>query len=394
MMRKHSANGLTGRWTVHRRGILTAWTCIALVTVGLCAAVAINRSLMSNAWAETRNCADAAALAGCRQLLTDDLLRDTNDLEDSDWRASECRNRAVEISNLYRGNRSIPPLRSDDIEVYQRQWNADREVYVPLTDSMYPNTVEVYLSNRNSAGPSGRMMGGGISGIGRGIISCKATATIHDQISGFRSGPGIAIPLAPLAIPESSQQLLAGTWSSTDDLESPDEYWWDEDSSELLDQSDGIAELAVTIRAGSSTIIPGQLLPVEICQSDFSAPVADRVLHGINHVDTSQAGLDQLSFPRPDSPHRLSDTDLDELADAFRSLIGHKRVFPLADLDHQSDGLTLTDVVAARILVVERGDDEVRILLQPTVMSTPAAVVSHDLNAQPNRYIRRIALLR
>lgn len=394
MMRTHSANQINDCRRLPRRGILTVWSCFALVTVGLCAAVAINRSLMSNAWSETRNCADAAALAGCRQLLNDDLLRDGRDRVNAEWQASNCRHRAVDIGSLYRSNRSIPRLRSEDIQVYQRQWNADRNIFVPLTDSMFPNTVEVFLSSRRSAGSSGRMIGGGISGIGRGTISCKAIATMYDRISGFRSGPGVSIPLAPLVIPESADQSVAGTWSSTDDLDCADDYWWDEEFNELRYEADGIAELSVIIRRGSATVIPGELLPVEICRTDFSASIADRVLHGLSHKDISEAGLEQLTFPRSDISCEMSDADLDELDNTLRSIIGQKRVFPLADLDAQSNGLMLTNVVAARILVVERVEDEIQVLLQPTVMSSPAAVVSHDQSAQPNRYIRRIALLR
>jgi len=238
------------------------------------------------------------------------------------------------------------------------------------------------------------MIAGGVSGISRASISCEATATVHDRISGFRSGPGIAIPIAPLAIPDSTKQHIAGTWSSTNDLDSPDEYWWDEDSNQLLYQPDEIAELAVTIRRGSATVVPGRLLPVEICQTEHSTPIADRVQNGISHDDASTAGLDRLSFPRSDVPYEISDADLDELETVLSSLIGQKRIFPVTDLDDPSSELVLTTVVAARILVVERIDNELRVLLQPTVMSTPAAIVSRDLTLQPNRYVRRIALLR
>jgi len=365
-----------------------------LVTVGLCAAVAINRCLMSNAWSDTRNCADAAALAGCRQLLNDDLLRDRRERINAEWQTNNCRNTAVEIGRLYQSNRSIPHLRSENVKVYQRQWNSDREVYIPLTDSLYPDTVEVCLSNRNTAGPSGKLVSGTISGIGRGTVSCKAIATMYDRISGFNSGPDVSIPMAPLAIPESADQSVAGTWSSTDDQDCDDEYWWDEQSNELRYEADGIAELSVSIRRGSTIVVPGELLPVEICSSDLSSSIADRVLHGIAHEDLSKAGSDQLSFPRSEVPYELSDDDLNELDDSFHSLIGAKRLFPLADLDSQANGLVLTGFVAARILVVERADDEIRVLLQPTVLSTPTAVVSQDQNAQPNRYVRRIALLR
>jgi hypothetical protein len=388
------ANRLSQYRGFRRRGILTAWSCIALVTVGLCAAVAINRNLMSNAWSETQYCADAAALAGCRQLLNDDLLRETKQIQNTNSHASKCRNKAMEIGRLYGKNPSVPSLYAENIEVYQRQWNTNREVFVPLTASIYPNAVKVRLSNHNSSGLSGKMIGSTISGIGRITISCESTAIMHDRIIGFRSGPGIPIPLIPLAIPESSKQVIPGTWSSIDDQDSSDEYWWDDESNELFHQADGIAELAVTIRPGSSTLSPGRLLPVEILRTENSASVADRCRYGISHADTTEAGLNRLSFPRSDLPHELTDAELDELDGVFSSLIGKKRIFPLADLDHTSSELMLADVVAARILIVARSDNELHILLQPTVMSTPAAIVSRSQAAQPNRYIRRITLLR
>jgi hypothetical protein len=383
-----------------RSGLLSVWSAFALATVGLCAAVAIDRSLVSMTWSQTRVCADAAALAGCRELLTDDVLRTDRDVDDRDTLAQRCRNKAVDLAHQYSRNsygtgRAIPILNDDYVDVLKRVWNEEEGRHLAIFDSFEPDTVRVRLSNRNSENGSGRTVNPGLFGISRAVISCEATARTHDRISGFRAGPGMAILIAPFAIPEHSKQRIAGTWSSTDDQCSPDQYSWDEESNEIRQQSDGLAELALTILRTGTQVVPGQLVPIAICKSSQANPFAFQMKHGLQHADTSAAGIELLSFPRAHHSSEPDETDFDALADVWYGLIGEKRIFPLADLAAHASDAGLSDVVAARILDVTRdSDDQLQVLLQPTVMSPSSAVICRDESVPANRYIRKIALLR
>jgi len=383
-----------------RSGLLSVWSAFALVAVGLCAAVAIDRSLVSITWSQTRVCADAAALAGCRELLTDDLLRTDRDLDDRETLVQRCRNKAVDLAhrhanNSYGTGRTIPVLNDDHVDVLQRVWNEEEGRHLAIYDSLHPDTVRVRLSNRNSQNGSDRSVRPGLSGISRAVISCEATARIHDRICGFRAGSGIAILMAPFAIPEHSQQRIAGTWSSTDDHRSPDEYSWDEEANEIRQQSDGLAELALTIHRTSIQVVPGQLVPILICESSHANPFAYQLKHGLQYIDTSAAGIELLSFPRPYVLSEPDETDFDALEDVLYGLIGQKRMFPLANLAAHSSADGLSDVVAARIMDVTReSDDQFHVVLQPTVMSPSSAVICRDESISANRYIRKIALLR
>lgn len=383
-----------------RSGLLSVWSAFALFTVGLCAAVAIDRSLVSMTWSQTQVCADAAALAGCRELLTDDLIRIARDVDDRGALAQRCRNRAVDLArqhanNSYATGRAIPVLTDDYVDVLKLVWNEEEGRHLAIFDSFDPDTVRVRLSNRNLQNGSGRPVNRGLSGISRAVISCEAIARIHDRISGFRAGPGMAILIAPFAIPEHFGRRIAGTWSSTDDHRSPDVYSWDEESNKIRQQSDGLPELALTVLRTGTQVVPGQLAPIAICESSQVNPFAHQMKHGLRHADTSAAGIELLSFPRAHHSSEPDETDFDALAGVWYGLIGEKRMFPLADLAAHTSDDGLSDVVAARIMDVTReSDDQLQVLLQPTVMSPSSAVICSDESVPVNRSIRKIALLR
>lgn len=380
-----------------RSGILSVWSAFALVAVGLVAVVAIDRGLVSLTWSSTQLCVDSAALAGCRELLTDDLLRDDRTADDLRWQTERCKGRAIELADRHcdshpAGGPVLPRLQRYHVELLKRVWSEDRRRYTNISESLSPDMVRVRLSNRDSNGHTGSV---GISGVSRAVISCEATAWLHDRICGFQTGPGVSIPLAPLAIPEDDGQQAAGTWSATDASQSDDHYAWDREDNALRRQADGLAELSLTITRTQNSVAPGRFTPVLICDCHHETPFAWRMQHGLKHDDAQAAGLKQLSFPRSDASGELKQADFEALAEVLFTLVGKKRLFPLADLNNQDPKVHLTDVVAARILDVRlTGSEQLHVLLQPTVMSPASAVVCRDTSVPPNRYVRKIALLR
>lgn len=380
-----------------RSGMLSAWSAFALLAVGLCAAVAINRSLNSLAWVQTRQCADAAALAGCRELLSDDLLKADGDRPDPEYRTIQCRDRAVRLAERHTRRQfgagyGVPLLQHQDVDVLQRVWNAQTGRYLMVSASLSPDTVRVRLSNRDSQGA----VRAGLMGTGRSVVSCESTAWMHDRICGFQTGIGISIPMAPLAIPEDPrQQPTPGTWWATDDVAGSDDFAWDRAERQVLREPDGLTELVLIIRRTDAQVIPGQLIPIALCPHDHSTPTADQTQRGLQHEQTSAAGLELLTFPRSDRARDLDTLDFEALTEVLTGLIGRKRLFPLADLSAVSEEVRLSSVVAARILNVQQvDDDQLTVWLQPTVMSPACAVICRDRSVPANRYIRKIALLR
>lgn len=383
-----------------RSGMLTAWSAFALLAVGLCAAVAVHRSLNSLAWVQTRQCADAAALAGCRELLCDDLLREAADRPDPAWCVLRCRTRAVELAERHAGRRlaagrAVPVLQPQQVDVLQRVWSDEASRYLTVADSASPDTVRVRLSNRQS----GSVRSAGLMGAGRTVVSCEATAWMHDRICGFRTGRGISIPMAPLAIPEDPQQPTPGTWWATDSDEGADDYAWDRDSRQVRPEPDGLLELSLILQRTDAQLMPGQLIPVPLCDHQHATPLADHLQRGLQHEQTVAAGLGLLSFPRSATTGELSESDFEALTEVLTGMIGEKRIFPLADLSEvppaDSADVWLSSVVAARILDVQLiDDDQLELRLQPTVMSPACAVICRDTSVPANRYIRKIALLR
>ena len=111
-----------------------------------------------------------------------------------------------------------------------------------------------------------------------------------------------------------------------------------------------------------------------------------------------------LTFPRLAREARLRPNDLALIAQSLRNIIGQPRIFPLYELSNNNktfemDSKTrstrpmLTRPVAARIMnVASVSVDELQITLQPCVLSTSTAIMSHDKSIAANRYIWRISL--
>ena len=395
-----------------RRGSLTVWTLLVMVTCICCASLVANTGYLSSLRSDSHRCAQVAALAAGRRLLTDDILRcNQRDFEVAAWRLN-AENAALEMGQSYVADCGVPPLTAQNISIEMGAMAVAHIGRDVDSESSSP-FVRVNVSNHAANEPSGRLFLGGLMGITRGVVSEYSEAVLQNQIVGFRPGPRCATPIVPLALPEDPVFNTTHCWSA--EIESgrgQDKFTWDKSREVVRSGPDRLPELVLTITSGETAGGPGiaQLVSWN-SHTSFKNTLAQFVTGlGQQHLPADGEGI--LAFPSAAGQVPIISNDVREIAKAIRPLIGKARIFPLYDVSasgqlsaEESTGgggeenTTASDhkllrVVAARAIRVEViSDQQIRIVFQPTVLSTPTAVISVANSTTPhNRYIWKICL--
>ena len=395
-----------------RRGSLTVWTLLVMVTCICCVSLVANTGYLSGLRSDSHRCAQVAALAAGRRLLTDDILRcNQRDFEVAAWRLN-AKNAALEMGLPYVAERGVPRLTAQNITIEMGAM-ADAHIGRDMESESFPPVVRVNVSNAAINESSGRLFLGGLMGITRGVISEHSEAILQNQIVGFRPGPRCATPIVPLALPEDPAFNTSHCWSA--EIESgrgQDKFTWDDSREAVRSGPDRLPELVLTITAGDTVGGPGiaQLVSWNT-HTSFKDTLAQFVTGlGQQHLPADGEGI--LAFPSAAGQVPVSSSDVREIAKAIRPLVGEARIFPLYDVSAsarlsterskvggKSQHTTMADhqllrVVAARVIRLEDvSEQQIRIVFQPTVLSTPTAVISVENRTTPhNRYVWKICL--
>lgn len=363
-----------------------------------CAALVLNRSMISNQRAESTQSAQAAALAAARELLTDQLLRDDLQPSATAFHQSRARQAAVEISHRYSTQANTPLLSASDVQIGSIVWNHETKQTLFLRNTVKPNRVEVALTN-HPGDSSGRLILSNVTGIDRAQIVAHATVALENNIVGFRPMAKVPIPLIPLALPDDTEGRLSGCWTHDVQLQHGRDQWsWNDGQQRPETTSDRLPEITISIGSDRSTVRPGQgtIMTVLPTRSVTNTTISEFTT-GISVDDLSGADKELLTFPAVASRINISTTALSEIEAALRSIKGLPRIFPIITTSEDAPDVephpTLTRVVGARVMDVQKLDTEIRVTLQPCVLSTATAVIAPVGSTTPqNRYIWKITL--
>ncbi|MEZ6059492.1 MAG: hypothetical protein R3C19_03925 [Planctomycetaceae bacterium] len=400
-----------------RRGSLSVLSVFAIVACGVCVALVVNSSYLSVVRSEAQQCSEAAALAGCRSLLCDQMLCRNQQPFETEGRIVQCRHTAIEVASLYRAGTRLPILTENDITVSHPGTSGDSGSQAMSQQPGVPGFVEVTLNNSATPDASGRLFLSGITGVARGQVVARATAVMENRIAGFTARSGNAVPLAPFAVPDDSRRIQSGCWSVDIELnKGADNFAWSESSQRVERGGDRLPETTLTLAFGSSTPAPGRLLPVYVASTGAaSQPLVTQLQSGLSAQHLQSLPNSMLTFPASGRAATDDASSASQVAAAFETMIGSVRIFPAADTAQNSSvtaenneadsgsaaatpatasGVPLTRAVAARIMNVRRGSsNDVQITLQPAVISTATAVVGNTASATPpNPYIWKIVL--
>lgn len=390
-----------------RQGSVTLWTVLTLVVCVGCVSLAANAGYLSLLRAESRRCAQAAAVTAARQLLNDDMLRSNYRSFEAEGRRLNCASEAGAIAGEFRRRYPIPPLKHNDIRFHVR----DADPALPML-SYVPSALDVVISN-TSADESirGNLLLGGFAGFSHGRIAETARVILNNRVTGFRAAPRTPIPMVPLAIPDDPDARLSACWTTTIERRQGTDRLSRNSSGDITATGDRIPEIILTIDFDAPG--PGRMCAVAPADPFTSAGALMKLIRtGITEADQAAMGTEMVRFPADGTMVKPSTADRTQLMSHLTKLIGEPRIFPLYDAGTRTDkatsGHTGTDraksggdvpsapklkllrPVAARIMSLQAaGDDNVQLVLQPCVMSTPT-MVSEITDNVSNPYIWNI----
>jgi hypothetical protein len=406
-------SSLEQRTITGRRGSITVWTVFVMITCICCVSLVANTSYLSVLRSDSQHCAQVAALAAGRQLLRDDILRrDQRDFEVAAWRLN-AKNAAIDIGQAYVSGHAVPELTPRDIQIEMGSIvNVHIGPDLPADFRFARILVNVANYDRNTS--SGSFFLSGLTGITNGRISEHSEVILKNRIVGFRPGRRVATPIVPLALPDDPTSMTSDCWSTEIEAgRGKDRFRWDDSRNAVRSGPDRLPEIVLTVNSGDLTGGPGI---VQLVSWNTRTPVREALaqfatgLHS-EHLSTSAKGT--LVFPSAAGRLSTDSHDMRNLRKALRPLVGQVRIFPLYDASARQlsepsgsgadsrDGTTAVDhqllrTVAARILRLEVvSDQQLRIVLQPAVLSTPTAVIATANDNTPyNRYVWKICLVR
>lgn len=338
-----------------RRGNIVALTAISTTMLLGFTALAVDVGIMYNARTELQRTADAAALAGVTQLLSDSRLKGSADTI-AEMEAVQLEISAMSAINAVLG--SGPEVSSNPMNVetgdvlvgyLSEPENLDQAL--DYSDPNLFNTVHVMVRRDGMANGPIPTWFAQLFGIDSIDVSASASATVQDGIVGFEitdmSGNAGILPFA-LHI-DAWEGLLAETWTTGDNFD------YDSVTKTVLAGPDDINELNIYPGAGPTQLPPGNFGTVDIGSDDNStADIARQILFGINQEDMSYLG-GELSLGEDGTLILDGDTGLSVgIKEELEAIIGRPSIIPLFDhVEGTGDTAAFTVVGFVGIRIVD-----------------------------------------
>ncbi len=404
------------RKPARRRGFITPIIALALLVVMGCMALVLDRLWLDAAVVELRTTAEASALAACRELATDDLLRESKDQDNNDRdsnavieRINNARTAAAGIagSNLVAGDPVTLDVTDDgDIHFGRLVFNADRGEIRFLQTNSNPTSVVVTTRRTRAGNNPVALLMRQISRQPVGDAAARAEATIDNRVIGLRaldSMPVPALPIALLRIDPAGKRK--DTWNAQIEQRlGHDNFRYDADSGEVEKGSDGLPEISLSIstKGGVLEALNFQFIDlgtklkekglVRQCQDGWS----------VDDLDSHDGELIPDADPiEVTSTGRINNATLT----ALRQNLGVPRIVALYDELNRVSGsgysrIHITGFAAGRVMAlhINATDELCEIVFQPAVMTTRTAVIVGENTrflrggGNPNRYIYKLHL--
>lgn len=297
---------------------------VAVTTVALVgfAALAVDIGMLSVGRAELQRSADAAALAGARELLDDARLSSYGSM---DLLCQMARDSATELA-------SLNPVLHDEMTLDAAQdiqvgyWSIGTVGPLDTGDAQAFNAVRTIAVRSEARGTSVGLTFAKALGFQRSSMAATATAAFSDKLSGFRvtSGGGNA-QLLPFAVHEDAWNALTNGGAG-----SGDNYRYDKLYGEVLGGGDGINELNIYPGAAAGQLPPGNFGTVDIGPSNNStADIARQILYGVSAEDLDTFG-GELKFDENGVIHLNGDTGISAgVKDELEAIKGQPRILPI-----------------------------------------------------------------
>ncbi len=316
MTRRKSRN-----WN-QRRGTIAVLACFLMILVLGMAAFAVDLGYIANSRAELQRSADAAALAGCWQLVYQGQPGTQIDLTAPVAAVPAV---ALQYAALNPVCGSSPSLGSEDVQVGFMANPGERDAAIELGDPNLYNAVRVTV--RRAADQNGQVgtYFGRIFGLEGVTSSATATAALINNFGGFQA-PSTAggtgnLMILPFALDKQ-------TWDDLQASSGPDDWTYDPALKQVRLGVDRILEANLFPQGTGS---PGNRGTVNIgASSNSTAVLCRQILSGISAADLAYYPDGQLKFDSNGHMYLNADPGISAACkSALASIIGQTRLIPI-----------------------------------------------------------------
>lgn len=277
-----------------RRGSIVPAIAISLLLIMGGIALVLDRIWIDAAQVELLAAAEAAALAGARQLADDDLLRTAPSTQ---RRLDAVRAVAANIAaqNLVAGQ----PLQlqaESDVKIGRIALSAATGQAMFLETSRHPNTVVVFARQLRSRGNPVALLMRQVTQQPAADLAVSAEAGLDDRIVGVRPAEGFAVPALPLAILATDPAgKRKDTWQEQIVKRSGrDEFGYDASRGQVTAGPDGIPEITLRSEDRSDRSSPPNLKLVDLGTDLRDAGLVEQILQGWSATDLERFGGEVL----------------------------------------------------------------------------------------------------
>jgi hypothetical protein len=322
-MRKH-----TRLRPPRRKGAVSVLAAMMMVMILLIVAFALDLGYMMLVDTELQRTADSAAMAGCWELIDDEMASSGVNLSDEIVLA---RTRAVSFAALNPVTAHAPVVdRNDgnategDVLIGYLSDPADPDCEMTYGEPNRYNAVRVRV--HKSAAQNGEVphFFGRIVGLQTAAMQAEATAVLLNNVGAFTAPPeGKPLHILPIA-------LDLGTWNNLMAGGGSDNWAWNDDTGTITAGADGVREVNLYPDLSVAGTAPGNRGTVDIGSSNNStADIARQIVDGVSAADLDYHG-GELKFDDNGELFLNGDTGISAgVKDELASIKGDPRAIPV-----------------------------------------------------------------
>lgn len=389
-----------------RRGSLIPAAAIAILVVGGCVALVLDRLWIISAHRELQAAADAAALAGAARLADDELL--SSKLNSID-RAEAARQIAATVAsrNTAAGQTiSVDPSPYADVRLGRVVVNEATGLPQFLETESDPTSVLVTAHCDRAHNNPVSLFFPWLTGQSSADVVARAEASVDNHLLGVRPLDSAPVPAWPLGVLETAADpRQTDTWiRQIEQREGNDRFAFDGEAQQVLQHSDGIPEIVL-----AAPTRPDKDHRANMCLLDVGSGLRESEL--IRQFQTGWTWQDCQDFGSQFELGNGTEKRVSAIPQfsrvieqALASLVGQARIFVLYREIPSPDGkapgfVTATRLASGRIMHVSFTDQGLDIVMQPAVITTRTGLTaslmltaSNREYVAPNPYIYRLSL--
>lgn len=387
-----------------RRGILAPAVGVAILAIGLCLALLLDRLWLDAARSELQTAAEAAALAAAGRLADDDTINASIEPESISDAARQAAAIAAAENPVGGHSLQLDVSPGGDVRLGKISRGELTGAVQMLETDYFPTSVAVLARRTRAIGNPVARLFSKMTGSASESASVLVEATVNNRVLGVRPVPGGAVPAWPLAILEADPTgRRQDTW--VDQIENglgPDQYLFNSATGKVEEGEDGLPEIALHFLPPGGKADDANVQFVDL-QTGFDDDVLkQQIQRGWTAADLAEWDGEFVTFNNelqlPSNARLTSPVSL-----VWNSLIGQKRIVLLYDglesSGSESGRVTISRLVSGRVMAVKQAEDgSPVVILQAAVVATRMALVfdpdgtAHDADEFANPYVYKISL--